>query len=469
MVHLLGTPGPLTEHDIQELKPILRNVQGNILRAHGRNRSVHILLHFKHDTLDPEKTKIKKWISHCAQHITSAQRQLEESHDFRAYNIPGRLFCSFFLSATGYRFLGLEPPGERGHESFKKGMASRVKKLNDPQLKDWGPGYQEDIHAMLLLADDDEHFLLRVARNYLEAVKAFAKICVVEHGNVMRNEHDQRVEHFGYVDGRSQPLFFEKDVEKERQENGGTSTWNPGAAPHVVLVKDPYGNPDGRWTPAYGSYFVYRKLKQDVEGFRQRIKDLAAKLEGTQTQRQERAEALVMGRFRDGTPVVACHRASGGPGPIPNDFDFHDDRAGQKCPIQSHIRLMNSREMGKPAAPLIVRRSIPYGQYRKAQMGTSPDVGLLFMCYQRNIFEQFEQLQDLWANNSIAPDPIIGQKKKGQTYEQKWPVNWDDTAEKHISFDFHSFVDFKGGEYFFVPSIRFLKILAKIPSNLKVK
>src|SRR6266478_7877438 len=79
----------------------LESLQGNILRGHGRDRSIHIFLSFK----DGKKTDVKEWIKGLAERITSAQRQLDETEQYRRYKIPGCLFMSFFLSAKGYEYL----------------------------------------------------------------------------------------------------------------------------------------------------------------------------------------------------------------------------------------------------------------------------------------------------------------------------------------------------------------------------
>ena len=88
------------------------------------------------------------------------------------------------------------------------------------------------------------------------------------------------------------------------------------------------------------------------------------------------------------------------------------------------------------------------------------------MCYQRDIGEQFEFLQSRWANNAdfvrekTGIDPIIGQPRAGdESLPQQWPRQWQAPPQTGEPFSFHGFVALKGGEYFFVPSIRFLRSL----------
>ncbi|OLE14150.1 MAG: hypothetical protein AUI36_39320 [Cyanobacteria bacterium 13_1_40CM_2_61_4] len=178
-----------------------------------------------------------------------------------------------------------------------------------------------------------------------------------------------------------------------------------------------------------------------------------------------------MGRFADGTPVVLSPTASQ-PVPVPNNFNYAKDPDGQKCPFQAHIRKVNPRQQG---IPRIVRRGIPYGEREKEPKDKpslkelpNEDVGLLFMCYQRNIEKQFEVLQYM-TNEPRFPrkqepgiDPVAGQPGEMGVGQQRWPTQWDAPRKEHKPFDFNRFVAFKGGEYLFAPSIHFLKNIQQI-------
>jgi deferrochelatase/peroxidase EfeB len=211
---------------------------------------------------------------------------------------------------------------------------------------------------------------------------------------------------------------------------------------------------------------VFRKLEQHVRAFKEYEQQFAQAL-GLTGEDVKRAGALVMGRFEDGTPVVL----RGTPGmsvPVSNNFTYEADPDGGKCPLQAHIRKVNPRQQD---VPRIVRRGITYGKREKEPQDNPRleelpvgDVGLLFMCFQRNIAQQFEVLQYLYASDPRIPgkqepgiDPIIGQPGGNGVGQLKWPARWNDPREKHKPFDFHSFVTLKGGEYFFAPSIHFLK------------
>jgi deferrochelatase/peroxidase EfeB len=158
--------------------------------------------------------------------------------------------------------------------------------------------------------------------------------------------------------------------------------------------------------------------------------------------------------------------------PIPNNFNYQPDLTGLRCPLHAHIRKMNPR--GEAEAEIeseerqhrIARRGITYGErydglQDRPAVGELPskNVGLLFMCFQSNIENQFEFLQKRWANRKDLPradsfiDPVIGQHHAPE--DQRWSVAWGDANK--VSFSFHGFVKLKGGEYFFAPSISALK------------
>ena len=137
-------------------------------------------------------------------------------------------------------------------------------------------------------------------RKLLDESRHYAEICAVEHGRVMWNASRRYPSNIsGIVDGRSQPLFFQSDIERERQKGDGTNVWDPGAGPDLVLVPDPYG----REGCDSGSYLVFRKLEQNVRAFKEYEQKFAQAL-GLTGEDAKRAGALVMGRFEDGTPVV---------------------------------------------------------------------------------------------------------------------------------------------------------------------
>jgi Dyp-type peroxidase family len=477
------------DNELQPINPsdakyaqMLDNLQGNILKGHGREHTVHIFLELK-----PGKAAREQLAAFASRIVTSASQQHIETGQFKKFKIPGGLFANVLFTAKGYRTLGFtkanlnkafpEPAGDFGIQSnFLEGMRAHADELNDPDPSQWEEGYRDGrIDAMILLADDNEDFLSRRARDLINELDDFTIILAVERGTALRTDEGEGIEHFGYVDGRSQPIFFTTDLEGE----GQIDKWNPSEPLKIVLVPDR----TVKDVDAFGSYFVFRKLEQDVLRFTVREHALAdeLKLQGAD---RERAGAMAVGRFRDGTPLALTQTD----GFIPskeNNFRFDDaDPDGLKCPFHAHIRKTNPRgDIANKLVPggdefdlerrrRITRRGIPYGTrsrhpnaFQALDDLPTKDVGLLFMCFQSSIANQFVFMQRAWANeeafllSDTGADPIIAQAAQGaQPMPQQWNEQWGGSEKKPSTFG--EFVKMKGGEFFFAPSIPFLKRLA---------
>lgn len=508
--------GPIDEMDVT-FRDVLEDLQGNILEGHGRFHAVHFFVHFNKDRTE----EIKDWISKFTlRQVTSAWAQVEQAIAYRAHGTDAGVFGHFALSAEGYRALGFpeeriplganlrnraegQASGDYSRKVFLDGMASRQGFLLDVPQADWQEGFNDShkpVHAMILLAADDPAEMAGTARTVASELThdGLVEVLAVEQGvNLKKQFYPEdgpdgvAVEHFGYVDGRSQPLFLRRQAEQEDRHTGG-SFWDPRAALSLVLVPDSNGTPG----TSFGSFLVFRKLEQNVRGFRNAERNVADEL-GLPL---ELAGAMAVGRFKDGTPLAL--QAADGARPIPNDFNYDCDPEAEKCPLHAHIRKTNPRlesvKFGGPFAQSIeeelghriVRRGIPYGgplsQSNEPADLPSRGVGLLFFCYQSDIWEQFEFIQRFWANNPLFVEPglggsanpnypdatgidsVIGQAIGGQTDPainiqgeppRHWPAEWGKPTVE-LKTDFARFVTLKGGEYLFAPSIGFLKGLA---------
>lgn len=311
--------------------------------------------------------------------------------------------------------------------------------------------------------------------------RGIAEIVACEFGRRLRIDHKD-FDHFGFRDGISNPLLLKDEIDEKRGER-----YDPSARPSLILAKDPFVAESDQW----GSYLVFRKLKQDVAAFNDQVKTLS---EAIDQEDQQLTRAQIVGRFNDGTPLsVSCkplYQANDeindfnikveessddvDQGRIPsdygtiNDFDYKSNNNSQQCPVpvHAHSRRVNTRPRGtirtvEDRSRRIVRRGIPYGNRG------DPDVGLLFMCYQNNIHDQFEFIQRIWIDRStdvagtkIGDDPLVGQH---ECAKQRWHKNDNANApasDKRL-FHFGGHVTLQGGEYFFAPSIGFLKNIAR--------
>lgn len=447
---------------------MLSDLQGNILKGHGRDHTAHLFLAFN----PQESTKVKAFLNALGHRMPSALDQFTKAQLHKSIHQDGGLFVAAFLSAQGYRALGLEtalPPGE----AYAQGMKQRRAVLSDPETTQWEGHLAGTVHAMILLAHDepatlsaDVQALEQEIANYGDAITIMGQ----EVGLAQRNDTGHGLEHFGYVDGRSQPLMLEEDIDAEKLA-GGIDKWDPTTPLSQVLVQCPGGKLD----VSFGSYFVFRKLEQDVKGFKEHEQSLRQTLKAESgIDPDELAGAFVVGRFENGTPVVTSpieKPVSKGDLNVPNNFNFDADAQGLRCPFAAHIRKTNPRDASiQSNARLMARRGITYGERTdnlndgRTDNKPSGGVGLLFMAYQSSIENQFEFTQQAWANNDgfhfaspsqpVGIDPVIGQPKGGTP--QRFPVHYG-AGPLSTSFDFSGFVTMKGGEYFFAPSLSFFK------------
>jgi len=439
-------------------RPMLENLQGNILKPHGRGEADHLFLRFTGG-----RDAVRAWIRRFADGVTSAREQLDAARAFRANGTSGGVFASIYLSSTGYRALGLDTAvfGASG-QSFRNGMKRRsfslLSRNRDPRSSEWEGPFQGAVDALLVFADDSTSTLAAKTREVSEGLDGVASVLTVERGTVLRNAKGESIEHFGYVDGRSQPLFLKGDIDRERRD--GVDRWDPSAPLGLVLVDDPHTDAED----ALGSYLVFRKLKQDVAAFNAQVSALARRLPVS----EPLAGALVVGRFKDGTPVTL--QATDGRGAINNFTYLPDDPIGNRCPFHGHIRKANQRGANRALSleeerrRRIVRRGIPYG----IRPPVSGEVGLLFQCFQSDIARQFEFIQRTWVDNPNFPefrvipglntgdDALIGQHPRAK---QRWPRQWGKSGRflGRRLFNFGGHVRLRGGEYFFAPSLPSLR------------
>jgi Dyp-type peroxidase family len=472
-------------------RPMLERLQGNILKSHGRNVERHVFLRFTGPA-----ASVRAWIrDKLAPRVLTAADQFDQTAKRRQNpSFDGGMVTLFFLSAEGYRYLGFDP---KKHDSkiFARGMKNEDDSIlddllskgnKDPKPEQWEPGFRKTVHALVQLGDDkkDETRLLNGLSLLQTELAGLAEILATETGRALRRTvrdgatlaDPEPIEHFGYFDGISQPIFTKDDLDDYYKSSKGTTPgaeWDPSASLDLVLVPDPFGrDPD-----CFGSYLVYRKLHQDFGLWEDRVKACASAVGIS----GDLAGAMAVGRFKDGTPVVDFAKPTQ---KYTNDFMYKSlDPDGFRCPAHAHARKVNPRGT-TPSTSLaaekkrrIARRGIPYGKPMPDicdAADTNPDPhgdrGLLFLCFQANIAKQFAFIQRTWVDNPNFPtnvlnlptgtdtgdDPLIGQDAKE---DQRWPKKWGDKPSGKAKFNFDSAVSLKGGEYLFAPSKPFLQAL----------
>ncbi len=329
-------------------------------------------------------------------------------------------------------------------------------------------------------------------------------------------------EHFGFTDGIGNPVFegqFPEEVMKKRVIGSGkwmtkSQGWQPLATGEFIL-----GYPDESqelppttvpWNfTRNGTFMIYRKLHENVDTFAEVIAEEAKNYAEIMNIDIEQAEttlkAKVVGRWPDGVPLslvptyqdwIAFKKEKGfdNPNPLeaaisfrnyyfsdePANFKYGDDMQGIKCPVTSHLRRANPRDYLDPHNKSkgnnadattqlsnrrrILRRGLPYGLPELGKGNNQTEQGVIFMVVCTSIFRQFEFVQQQWmeyaldfnAGNNTCP--LIGNHIKHKNHI----VPSDPTSKKmpYVMSDLKNFVETRGGDYFFIPSISALQMMA---------
>lgn len=324
------------------------------------------------------------------------------------------------------------------------------------------------------------------------------------------------VEHFGFVDAIGDPVFegqMPPELLAAKVRGQGKllpdGSWVPLAAGEFLL-----GHPDesqeipGAGMPLdfsrNGTFVAYRKLHQNVAAWNRYIEDtarqFAAVMEVPLPEAAETLKAKIAGRWSDGVPLIAAptfaewiafreKRATaekaGDAATIAAldramvEFTFRDDPLGAKCPLGSHLRRANTRDMLDPMLASgdakkyggsilnnrrrILRRGLPYGAARPGgDDGDEHGIVLLATC--ASLFRQFEFVQQQWMQYgldfNVGNDtcPIIGNHGE----DAKFVIPADPATGKPPFFcgRLPQFVETRGGDYFFTPSMTSLRMIA---------
>src|SRR5579862_4439778 len=192
---------PLTPADLKTYRAALRDLQGNILKSHGRDAAVHVFLTFQAG----KQVAARRFLGTFAQRVTSAASHQRQKR-FKGTR-KSKLFVGVALSAKGYEYLEYDKEYLKlcFSPEFLRGMGKAA--LDDPPPERWEAKFQKPIHAMVILAHDDPNILEAELGALQRQVRGFAEIST-EMGTAIHNGRHV-LEHFGYRDGVSQPLFFQ--------------------------------------------------------------------------------------------------------------------------------------------------------------------------------------------------------------------------------------------------------------------
>jgi len=365
---------------------------------------------------------------------------------------------NIYLTYKGYKALKLQHVAPE-NKAFRKG----IKRIDEGFNK--RDSYEN--------AYNDFDILISVASNkggdlddILEIIKTQDCFYSIKEERVQLNYSTQGnrsyyKDHFGYVDGISQPKFFPTPGKKNIKASSIATL-------ETVLIGD-LGGENVEYS--CGSFLAFLQLEQDQDAFKNLYKLISEEAEISELE----AQAKIMGRYPNGSPIKDEEEGEKAEVNFDNDFDYHQmfavdkngeqkwhsDEEGLKCPLSAHIRKINPRTQGTNYRNKyrIVRRGMPY-QYLEEE-GNVKSEGLFFMSYQRDLETQFEKLVNtmlhapLSNNRAAGSDLLTG--KKGIPRILK-------VGEEEIAITpTESLVTLLGGAYFFAPCISFFKNINRFP------
>ncbi|MFD4248565.1 Dyp-type peroxidase [Amycolatopsis thermoflava] len=394
---------------------------------------------------------------------------------------PAETAVNVALTAAGMRALGVPAAVVDSFSApFAEGMTTehRSRLLGDsgdadPRRWAWGGPSTTPVHVLVLVYAATATALRRRAAQIKRESEGLSLTVALPTDELTPTEP------FGFRDGLSQPKLSglgeeaaPGDVELGEFVLGyrnayGRLTERPllpaDADPRGLLPRTADGAADlGR----NGSYLVFRQLRQDVDGFWAHLRERAG---GEQPAR--RLAAKMVGRWPSGAPLVLAPERDE-PALAEQDFAYHaEDPHGLSCPLGAHVRRANPRDSLDPD-PGSVKSVAVNNRHRLLRRGRSytidgadgsgPDErGLHFLCLSANLARQYEFVQHTWVNSPVFnglhddADPLVAPKNgRGALFtEQATPVR-----RRHSGLP--SFVQVRGGAYFFLPGVAALRYLA---------
>jgi Dyp-type peroxidase family len=469
----------------------LNEIQGDLLS--GMQKHAELFLFFKIADAARFKALAREYaVARLtnARTVQERERMVEERHRSGGGQMPWLGMNLGFTKDGLARLLGANRP--RLDPAFERGAdhPETIATLNDTPPSEWVSGFRSDrVDGVFLIAGPDKSFVTSHGSSLRGRLGTAIKTVYSEIGTV-RPGRERGHEHFGFLDGISQPGIrglapvSRPSAAPERGLPGQDLLWPgefvlgyPGQDRRDPVKPGPIAPLPAPWAKN-GSYMVFRRLEQRVPEFRAFVAAQAARL-GIYP---ELLTARMVGRWKSGAPLELAplrdNPVLGADDRRNNDFEFGDDPFQRKCPYAAHIRKVYPRDDTSNEAEVqrhrIIRAGIPFGpEVEPGETTTRHSRGLMFVCYQTSIARQFEFIQRSYANNpnfvggkrrpgggSVTPgfDPIIGQAAGNGAREMDEPFPNYPAGNRRTTLEIpKQFVELTAAAYFFIPSITALR------------
>jgi Dyp-type peroxidase family len=448
------------------------DIQGFALKGYNFPRARYLLL----ELLQPEAAR--DFVKSLLPDITTGER----------WDINRKPVSTVNLAFTHKGLVQLELPLPSLLSfplEFQQGMKARGDILYDTGKnapEHWDPAWQDDrVHAWLAVNARTAEALEACCAMLAQRMTETGGARVVQAQDacaIYLDDKPSTQEHFGYTDGFGNPDF--KGAERECVPGQGKLTadgkWEALATGEFLLgYADEAGElpvaPIPHLLGRNGTFMVYRKLHQKVATFRNYMDRMGALYAGG----KEKLAAKFVGRWRDGTPLELSPDK---PNPLivadknrNTDFTYGADPAGVRCPMGAHIRRAHPRDAfgfngGLVNRRRIMRRGLPYGDYvpEGQPVRDDDDRGIIFMALNASIFRQFEFVQQQWmeygndAHLGNDKDPLVGNHDGAGKFMVQGSA--DAANPPFLCGGLPAFVELRGGDYFFIPSLTALAMIA---------
>lgn len=445
--------------------PARANLQGLIVRGYTHPHSTHMLFRF------PGRAAATAFVK-------ALLPRLQSGADWGAKKPAAML-------NVGLTFAGIQTATTLGNDLkrfpmvFQKGPASKLSQdalfdLGDSAPANWWAKNfaQSDlhciVHAYAMDADAEKEIVAFIA-GAAESAGVTELFGTGDKSRFTQSQLPDDQVQFGFRDGISNPAPA-WPVPGKPFDAGTLDNFVLGYPACTPFSPGPAGdNPTARFARD-GCYNAFRVLAQDVTAF-EAFLDEAAKavvttLGKTPAEAREWIAAKVMGRWRNGSPLVLSPDAPDDATRDEKIFGYGDDAAGLRCPIAAHARVSNPRDQPVfPAdfpVPRLIRRGMPYGP---AGLEPGADRGLigLFLC--GALDRQFEMIYGWMNKNTFSDvfrpgfntqDAVVGARAV-RGVERMFVVP---TAEGDIKCALPQFLTTRGTAYCLLPSVASLEAIA---------
>jgi len=440
---------------------------GNVLKSHGRNYSVILFVRLKKPTEDVGGECLRKhfvnWMESPGFSITYHQDQLVQKEQKDKSGDYKLSFITMGISRRGFNWLKVQQnliPKDRIEKYFENPM---LELTIGGDFWSYSGGDVEDnsndgeitgqkkfkldknfeirsggIHLAFLIANDDREQMYR----------SLQKICTATGFNECVDSYFLEFGEKG--ENGAGPLGFKDNISNEDKASRIFEMTN--VSGHESLRSN---------SGSIGTFMVYQKIRVDNESFESLVSQIKNKIvfpDGTEKRfgytKRQHAEAYLIGRFKDGRPLVL---ADNGDNYEKQDFNYYQNNftysRKSKCPVAAHVRAANPRNrksvLSQDQHAGIIRRGV---NFEYLSIGKIPNVsGLHFISYQSSVSELAIIMKRMRRLASGGPDAAF-YRLSTKRDKARFPITWGESGEFEIPLNGEDVSQLLGGEIFFMPS-----------------